>query len=200
MERVVDLWSPAIGATGTVIVYGHWGRPVLVFPSENGKAGDFASNGMVDAVADLVQAGRVKLYCVGSYDGHSWSNRSIPLEDAPAGTAPTSRGSSTRSSPSSTRTAAVRSTCSPPVPAWARSTRRTSPCAAAISFPGRCACPATTTRAPGTAGASRATRCTSRTRWPTSPTCTATTWSGCAAGCVSCSSAARACGRTPPAP
>jgi esterase/lipase superfamily enzyme len=81
MERVVDLWSPAIGATGTLIVYGHWGRPVLVFPSENGKAGDFASNGMVDAVADLVQAGRVKLYCVGSYDGHSWSNRSIPLEE-----------------------------------------------------------------------------------------------------------------------
>jgi esterase/lipase superfamily enzyme len=81
MERVVDLWSPAIGATGTVIVYGHWGRPVLVFPSENGKAGDFASNGMVDAVADLVQAGRVKLYCVGSDDGHSWSNRSIPLEE-----------------------------------------------------------------------------------------------------------------------
>jgi len=81
MERVVDLWSPAIGATGTVIVYGHWGRPVLVFPSENGKAGDFAANGMVDAVADLVQAGRVKLYCVGSYDRHSWSNRSIPLEE-----------------------------------------------------------------------------------------------------------------------
>ena len=81
MGRVVDLWSPAIGATGTVIVYGHWGRPVLVFPSENGKAGDFVMNGMVDAVADLIDAGRVKLYCVSSYDGQSWSNRTIPLEE-----------------------------------------------------------------------------------------------------------------------
>jgi esterase/lipase superfamily enzyme len=81
MGRVVDLWSPAIGAAGTVIVYGHWGRPVLVFPSENGKAGDFATNGMVDVVADLIDAGRVKLYCVSSYDGQSWSNRGIPLEE-----------------------------------------------------------------------------------------------------------------------
>jgi esterase/lipase superfamily enzyme len=81
MGRVVDIWSPAIGAVGTVIVYGHWGLPVLVFPSENGRAGDFASNGMVDAVADLVDGGRVKLYCVDSNDGSSWSNRAIPLEE-----------------------------------------------------------------------------------------------------------------------
>ena len=36
---------------------------------------------MIDAVADLVEAGRAKLYTVDSYDGASWSNRSIPLED-----------------------------------------------------------------------------------------------------------------------
>ena len=30
---------------------------------------------MVDAVADLVDGGRVKLYCVGSYDAESWSNK-----------------------------------------------------------------------------------------------------------------------------
>ena len=81
MGRVVDLWSPAIGAAGTVVVHGHWGAPVLVFPSENGRADDFAANGMVDAVRDLVDGGRVKLYCVGSHDGASWSNRSIPLEE-----------------------------------------------------------------------------------------------------------------------
>ena len=41
MRRVVDLWSPAIGAPGSVVVHGHWGRPVLVFPVEAGRAGDF---------------------------------------------------------------------------------------------------------------------------------------------------------------
>jgi esterase/lipase superfamily enzyme len=80
-RQATDLWSAAIGAAGTVIRYGHWGRPVLVFPSEQGKAGDFEGNGMVDAVRDLIDAGRVKLYCVDSYDAATWANRDIPLEE-----------------------------------------------------------------------------------------------------------------------
>jgi esterase/lipase superfamily enzyme len=80
-ENRVELYSPAIGASGTVIGYGHYGRPVLVFASEAGRADDFANNGMVGAVAELIDAGRVKLYCVDSYDGSSWAARELPLED-----------------------------------------------------------------------------------------------------------------------
>jgi esterase/lipase superfamily enzyme len=76
-----ELWSDAIGAAGTVIRYGHWGRPVLVFPSEQGRAADFENNGMLGAIGDLIEAGRVKVYCADSYDGASWSNREIPLEE-----------------------------------------------------------------------------------------------------------------------
>jgi esterase/lipase superfamily enzyme len=76
-----EIWSPAIGAAGTVIRYGHFGRPVLVFASEQGRAQDFEANGMVDAVAGLLAAGRVKLYCVDSFDAASWSDRTIPLEE-----------------------------------------------------------------------------------------------------------------------
>ena len=64
-----------------VATYGHWGRPVLAFPAERGDAGEFERRGMVDAVGDLLAAGRVKLYCVDSFDGESWSNLSIPLEE-----------------------------------------------------------------------------------------------------------------------
>jgi esterase/lipase superfamily enzyme len=77
----VELYSPAIGAAGTVAVYGHWGRPVLVFPSEQGKAWDFANNGMVGAVQGLLDAGRVKLYCVDSFDAATWSAEHLPLEE-----------------------------------------------------------------------------------------------------------------------
>jgi esterase/lipase superfamily enzyme len=80
-RRSIDLWSPAIGSSGSVMAYGHWGRPVLVFPAEAGRAGDFESHGMVGAVADLLEAGRIKLYCVDSYDSQSWSHRGIPLEE-----------------------------------------------------------------------------------------------------------------------
>lgn len=75
------MWAPSSGHAGTVLVYGHWGRPVLVFPSEQGRAWDFENNGMVDAVADLVELGRVKLYCVDSFDSVSWSNRDLPTEE-----------------------------------------------------------------------------------------------------------------------
>lgn len=75
------LWSQAIGATADVIAYGHHGRPVLVFPSEQGRCHDFEDNGMVGAVADLVEHGRVKLYCVDSYDAETWSAGWLPLEE-----------------------------------------------------------------------------------------------------------------------
>jgi esterase/lipase superfamily enzyme len=53
---------------------------VLVFPDERGHAGDFERTGMVAAAGELLADGRVKLYCVDSYDAASWSNRELPLE------------------------------------------------------------------------------------------------------------------------
>jgi esterase/lipase superfamily enzyme len=70
-----------IGGGGTVISYGHWGRPVLVFPSEQGRAYDYENNGMVGAIADLIDAGRVKLYCVDSFDAQTWSRADLALEE-----------------------------------------------------------------------------------------------------------------------
>jgi esterase/lipase superfamily enzyme len=64
-----------------VAVYGHWGRPLLAFPAERGDAGEFERRGMLGAVGDLLGAGRVKIYCVDSFDDESWSNRGIPLEE-----------------------------------------------------------------------------------------------------------------------
>ena len=43
--RHAELYSPAIGAAGNVLVYGHYGRPVLVFPAEGGSAVDWDSQG-----------------------------------------------------------------------------------------------------------------------------------------------------------
>jgi esterase/lipase superfamily enzyme len=76
-----SLWSPAIGAVGEVIAYGHYGRPVLAFPSEAGRATDWEDRGMVGAVASLLDAGRAKLYTVDSYDRSSWVDPALPLEE-----------------------------------------------------------------------------------------------------------------------
>ncbi|GGQ56365.1 esterase family protein [Couchioplanes azureus] len=77
----VELAPPGGGRSGTVAVYGHWGRPVLVFPTENGDAWEFARTGTVGAVAHLIDAGRVKLYCVDSFDAETWSAHHLPLEE-----------------------------------------------------------------------------------------------------------------------
>src|SRR3954454_24050692 len=77
-EQVTVGWE---GFNGSVIAYGHYGRPVLVFPSEAGRAWDFENNGMLAAVEDLIEGGRAKLYCVDSLDAYSWSDSTIPVEE-----------------------------------------------------------------------------------------------------------------------
>ena len=66
---------------GDLIAYGSWGRPVLVFPSEAGRAWDFENNGLLDCVRGLVDGGRCKIYCIDSYDEGSWSDNSVPIEE-----------------------------------------------------------------------------------------------------------------------
>jgi esterase/lipase superfamily enzyme len=78
-ERV-ELGVPGSDHRLGVIRHGHYGRPVLVFPSEGGRAEDFADNGMVSAVQWLVDAGRVTFFCVDSLDSWSWSDRSVSIE------------------------------------------------------------------------------------------------------------------------
>jgi esterase/lipase superfamily enzyme len=76
-----ELYSPAIGTAGTVAVFGHYGRALLAFPSEGGRAYDWRDNGMIGAVEGLINDGKVKIYCVDSFDASSWSNQSAPLEE-----------------------------------------------------------------------------------------------------------------------
>ncbi len=82
MEREqAEIWGEGLDRPGTVIRYGHYGRPVLAFPSEAGRAWDYENNGMVEAIAPLIEDGRVKLYCVDAFDHLSWSHNELPTEE-----------------------------------------------------------------------------------------------------------------------
>jgi len=63
------------------LVFGHGGRPVLVFPSAERTRYEWEEYGMVDAVRDLIDAGRCKLYCVDSWDSGTWWDDWLPLEE-----------------------------------------------------------------------------------------------------------------------
>jgi esterase/lipase superfamily enzyme len=66
---------------GNVLVYGHYGRPLLAFPSEQGPAWQYEERGMIEAIGELLDAGRVKVYCVDSWDAGTWHDRGLPLEE-----------------------------------------------------------------------------------------------------------------------
>jgi esterase/lipase superfamily enzyme len=64
-----------------VLVFGHYGRPVLVFPAQEGNRYEWESRGMVHALAPLLEDGRVKLYCVDSWDSAIWHDDWLTLEE-----------------------------------------------------------------------------------------------------------------------
>ena len=64
-----------------VLAYGHWGRPLLVFPSELGKRWDWEDNGMIGALAPLIDDGRLKVYCADGADAWTWRADDVPLEE-----------------------------------------------------------------------------------------------------------------------
>jgi esterase/lipase superfamily enzyme len=64
-----------------LIAYGHWGRPVVAFPSELGRRWDWEDTGMIGALSPLLEAGRVKVYCVDGADEWSWRADDVPLEE-----------------------------------------------------------------------------------------------------------------------
>ena len=77
----VTLYSNAIGGEGRLIAYGHHGRPVVAFPSQEGRPEDWEDRQMIESVRWLIDEGRVKLYCVDSFDSQSWHDLGIPLEE-----------------------------------------------------------------------------------------------------------------------
>lgn len=52
--------------------YGHAGRPVLVFPTSNGRFYQYEDSGGVNALAERIEAGELRLWTVDGIDGESF--------------------------------------------------------------------------------------------------------------------------------
>lgn len=76
MQRRHELvYSPAMGRPVHVWCYGHWGLPVVVFPTAAGFAHEWDAQGMVDALAPLLHSGKIKLYCPESNVARAWTDK-----------------------------------------------------------------------------------------------------------------------------
>ncbi|HEX4039663.1 MAG TPA: alpha/beta hydrolase-fold protein [Acidobacteriaceae bacterium] len=79
MNREYHKWHSArLGRTMELLVFGHAGLPVLVFPSSQGRFYEFEDRGLIAAVAHKIDAGHIQLCCIDSVDAESWYNRNVP--------------------------------------------------------------------------------------------------------------------------
>ncbi len=76
MHREHHKWySSALGRDMELLIHGHAGAPVLVFPTSMGRFYEYEDRGMVAALAPKIDAGWLRLFCVDSVDAESWYNR-----------------------------------------------------------------------------------------------------------------------------
>jgi esterase/lipase superfamily enzyme len=70
--KMRDRWySPRLESDVTVVRWGHFGRPVIVFPTAGGDAEEVERMLVIDALGDLIEAGRIKVYSCDSIAGYA---------------------------------------------------------------------------------------------------------------------------------
>ena len=58
-----------------ISVFGHWGPPLLAFPTSHGDEWELQRNGLIAAIGDFIDAGKIKVFCVGSTNHESFLNK-----------------------------------------------------------------------------------------------------------------------------
>jgi esterase/lipase superfamily enzyme len=60
-----------------LLVFGHGGMPLLVFPTSMGRYFDYEDRGMIGALAPKIESGGLQVFCADSVDAESWYNRGV---------------------------------------------------------------------------------------------------------------------------
>jgi esterase/lipase superfamily enzyme len=75
MRRDRYSWfSHRLGRDMGLIVYGHWGPPMIAFPTSGGDEGEYERQGLVGAIGGLIDAGRVKVFSVDTNHRDAFGN------------------------------------------------------------------------------------------------------------------------------
>lgn len=75
--------SDALGLDMPLAVHGHYGTPLLIFPTSGDNLDDYIEHNMLDALSHHIDSGRVKLFCINSINNRSWFDESLsPAEKA----------------------------------------------------------------------------------------------------------------------
>jgi esterase/lipase superfamily enzyme len=81
MQAEYHKWqSDALQREMELKVYGHAGKPFVVFPSQEGRFFEFEDFGMIEVCRPSIEAGILQLFTVDSTDAETWTHptRSVP--------------------------------------------------------------------------------------------------------------------------
>ena len=73
MKKDIERWYTSRLETDIQLVrWGHYGTPVLLFPTAGGDAEEVERFHLVGVLGDLIEAGRIKVYSTDSVAGRAW--------------------------------------------------------------------------------------------------------------------------------
>ena len=72
----VSWYSDRLNRYMTIRIYGHYGPAFIAFPCQDKSSDDFSNNGMINALSDLLENGKMKLFCLDSNDNETVSSTS----------------------------------------------------------------------------------------------------------------------------
>jgi esterase/lipase superfamily enzyme len=74
-REYVKWWSPSLGRDMELLVFGHSGTPMIVFPSSMGRFHEWEDFHMLDAIRYQVENGYNQVICLDSIDKESFYNK-----------------------------------------------------------------------------------------------------------------------------
>ena len=82
MKREYHKWySPALRREMELLVFGHAGAPLIVFPTSMGRFYDYEDRGMIHTMEWRYESGALQAFSLDSVDAESWYNKSVHPRD-----------------------------------------------------------------------------------------------------------------------
>lgn len=72
MRAITTWYTPRLERDLPLVRWGHWGQPVLLFPTAGGDAEEAERHGLIQGLQPMIEAGRIKVYSIDSYAGRTW--------------------------------------------------------------------------------------------------------------------------------
>jgi esterase/lipase superfamily enzyme len=70
-------YSQELNREMDMLVFGHGGLPMIVFPTSMGKYFEYEDRGMINAIAGKIDRGELQVFCPDGVDSESWYNKGV---------------------------------------------------------------------------------------------------------------------------